>query len=134
MRTTRSVLPVVLLLAAAAACSGSDDDNPSLEAPSPTVPVPTSVASGGGAPEIQAVKRNRFVPDALTIKEGQSVRVFDTDPDAPHNFVVNGVGRSPTLEQGDTFSLQFKKAGTYRFVCTFHEARGMVGTITVTAS
>jgi plastocyanin len=129
------VLPVVLLLAAAAACSGSDDDdNPTLGAPSPTMPVPTTVVSGGGAPEIEAVKRNRFVPDSLTIKEGQSVRVFSTDPDAPHNFVVDGVGRSPTLEQGDTFSLQFKKAGTYKFVCTFHEARGMVGTITVTAS
>jgi len=127
------VLPVVLLLAAAAACSGSDDDNPTVEGPSPTVPVPTTVVSGGGAPEIQAVKRNRFVPDTVTIKVGQSVRVFDTDPDAPHNFVVDGVGRSPTLEQGDSFSLRFDKAGTYRFVCTFHEARGMVGTVTVTA-
>ena len=127
----------VLLLAGVAACS-NNDDNPALQAPtsappSTSAPATTSPATSGN-PEIQAAPGTRFLPNTLTIKAGQSVHVVDTDPDVPHNFVVDGVGRSKTMEQGDTFTLKFDKAGTYRFVCTFHEARGMTGTITVTTS
>jgi plastocyanin len=67
----------------------------------------------------------------LTLAAGDSVKVTDADPDVPHNFVVSGVGRSETMSSGDVFTLRFPTAGTFQFVCTFHQAQGMEGTITV---
>jgi plastocyanin len=80
--------------------------------------------------DLRALPRNRWSTDALTIAVGDSVRVTDNDPDAPHNFVVPGVGESDTMEEGDVFTLRFPKAGTFEFVCTFHEST-MKGTVLV---
>jgi plastocyanin len=37
---------------------------------------------------------------------------------------------SPTMSGGDKWLAKFTKAGSYKYVCTFH-APGMAGTITV---
>jgi plastocyanin len=137
MKITR-LLATTLLLAGGAACA-NNDDNPTLQAPSASAPgattqQPTATPKGTGTAEVRAMRFNTFNPDKVSIKVGQTVTVLDTDDYAPHNFVVKGVGRSPTLNMGDTYTLRFAKAGTYRFVCTFHESKGMVGTITVTPS
>jgi plastocyanin len=36
------------------------------------------------------------------------------------------------MNQGDTFEIKFTQAGTYTYVCKFHEANNMRGTVTVT--
>ena len=36
------------------------------------------------------------------------------------------------MNQGDSFEIKFTKPGTYSYVCKFHEASNMRGTITVT--
>ena len=135
MKITR-VVAATLLLAGGAACS-NNNDNPTLQAPVASAPgttqQPTATPQGTGTAEVRAVHPNRFDPDRVTIAAGQTVTVLDLDDYAPHNFVVQGVGRSKTLNKGDTFTLRFAKPGTYRFVCTFHASQGMVGTITVTA-
>jgi plastocyanin len=125
------IFPIVVaaVLAAGTAGCSSDDDTAS---PTPT-PATTTAGSGGTrAAEIHALTGNEFSPTSLTIKAGTAVKVIDDDGNAPHNFVVDGVGRSETMNQGDQFSLTFPTAGTFEFVCTFHEAQGMKGTITVT--
>lgn len=122
------------LVAGAVACSSSDDDtatpNPS-PAPSLGTPTPTVTSGLGTVHDIRALNGNRWSDDALVLAVGDTVKVTDIDPEEQHNFVVEGVGRSPTLGEGDTFSLRFGKAGTYEFVCTFHESQGMTGTVTV---
>ena len=124
-----------LLLAGTAACS-SDDDNAGTPTPTPGTTTPaasgtTPPASGGKVYEVKEVSGNAFSPTDLKLKAGDSVHVTDVDPGAPHNFTVDGVGHSDTMSNGDTFTLRFDKAGSYRFVCTFHERQGMEGTITV---
>ena len=119
----------VVLAGGLASCSGSDD---STAAPTPTAsPSATSTGTPGSTiHDLRALPRNRWSSDTLTIAVGDSIRVTDNDPDAPHNFVVPGVGESETLEEGDVFTLRFPKAGTFAFVCTFHEST-MTGSVLV---
>ena len=139
MRITPYLLATVLA-AGAVGCSSSDDHtaspNPSpapsqsTSAPAPTATTPAATADGKVL-ELKAEAGLKFSPTSLTIKIGDSVKVVDTDENVPHNWVVTNVGRSPTLSNGDTFTLKFDRAGVFDFVCTFHEAQGMGGTITV---
>ncbi|MDP9182404.1 MAG: cupredoxin domain-containing protein [Actinomycetota bacterium] len=131
MRITQLwVAPV--LVAGAVACASSDDEtatpNPT---PAPSQESPSGSVGTGTVHDVSATTGNHWSPSTLTLKAGDSVKVTDVDPDAPHNFVVAGVGRSKTLNEDDTFTLTFPTAGTFDFVCTFHETQGMVGTITV---
>jgi plastocyanin len=53
---------------------------------------------------------------------------------ADHTFTVASLGKdSGNMGPGSTYRLTFTKAGTYDFVCSYHEAFGMSGTITVKA-
>ena len=141
MRITPYLLATVLA-AGTVGCSSSDDHdaapNPSpapsqgTSAPGATATATTPAATTGGTVhQLKAETGFRFSPASLTLKVGDSVKVVDTDPDVPHNWVVTNVGRSPTLSEGDTYTLKFDRAGVFDFVCTFHEAQGMGGMITV---
>lgn len=133
MRITPLVVAAVLV-SAAVACASSEDQTATprpTPAPSQGLPSPTSSATASTVHDLRALTLNRWSEKALTLAVGDTVKVTDTDPEALHSFVVPGVGRSETMSEGDTFSLRFTKAGTYAFVCSFHEAQGMTGTITV---
>jgi len=127
MRITRLAV-AVLVASAAVACGGSD--NKASSSPTPTQAGPTGTGTGT-VHDLRALKGNRWSVATLDLKVGDTVKVTDTDDDVPHNFIVTGVGHSNTMNGGDTFSLTFDKAGTYAFVCSFHESQGMEGTINV---
>ncbi len=99
--------------------------------PAPTPAQTTPGTAEGTVHDLRALAGNRWSTATLTIEVGDAVKVTDVDPDAPHNFVVEGVGRSQTMNNGDVFTLRFDRAGAYAFVCTFHEEQGMAGTVTV---
>jgi plastocyanin len=129
MRTSRIAVAAVLA-AGLAGCSGSDTK----AEPTPVGTTPSATATGtttGTVHDLRALAGNRWSTGTLTLAVGDSVKVTDADPDVPHNFVVAGVGHSETMNSGDVFTLTFDKAGSYGFVCTFHESQGMEGTITV---
>jgi plastocyanin len=88
-----------------------------------------------------------FVPGTVTIKSGDTVHwtnaystthtvTFDPAKAAtPGNAAVpEGVAPfdSGNIEEDGSFSHTFTVKGTYKYVCTLHEAMGMVGTIVVT--
>jgi plastocyanin len=124
--------PIVLAAVLAAGTAGcSSDDKTASPTPTPATTSAGTGATGGTAPVIHMRRGNSFSPSELTVAVGTKVKVVDDDGDAPHNIVVDGVGRSETMQEGDEFSLTFSKAGTFQFVCTFHEAQGMKGTVTV---
>ena len=131
---TLQLVAATTLVAGAVACASSDDEtrtpNPS-PAPSQASPSGSGPAATGAVHELRALAGNHWSVGALTLKAGDSVKVIDADNDVPHNFVVDGVGRSETMNGGDEFRLTFPNAGTFAFVCTFHENQGMKGTITV---
>jgi plastocyanin len=59
---------------------------------------------------------------------------WKNDGTAVHNVVFDNqqVPSSDPMNQNDTFEIKFTKPGTYSYVCKFHEANNMRGTVTVT--
>lgn len=75
----------------------------------------------------------KFEPASLSVKVGDVIQ-WSNDGSSIHNvtFDSKAVPTSDTMSGGDKFQLKFSKPGTYHYVCTFHVAAGMAGTITVT--
>lgn len=75
----------------------------------------------------------KFAPTTVTAKVGDVVQ-WKNDGTLVHNVVFDNqaVPSSDSMNQGDTFEVKFTKPGTYSYVCKFHEANNMRGTVTVT--
>lgn len=73
---------------------------------------------------------DRFSPTALTIAVGDSVRVVNDDTNH-HTWTDSGHWDSGDLSQSASFTFRFTTAGTFDFVCSYHEAVGMTGRVTV---
>jgi plastocyanin len=71
-----------------------------------------------------------FSPASLTVSVGDTVTWTNAD-DSPHTVTAEGAFDSGNLEPGQTFSFTFAEAGTYTYVCQYHDE--MVATITVAA-
>ena len=88
----------------------------------------------------------RFIPDTVTIKAGDTVKwtnphnishtvTFDPSTAAAKENAVLPAGVEPfdsgPVEEEGTFSHTFTAKGTYKYVCVYHEAMGMAGTVIV---
>jgi cytochrome c oxidase subunit II len=103
-----------------------------------TLPPGTTAAGEkvSGAPagvKVNETDTLKFEPSSATAKVGDVIEWINTGT-AVHNVVFDnkGVPSSDSMNQGDSFEIKFTKAGTYSYVCKFHEASNMRGTITVT--
>jgi plastocyanin len=91
--------------------------------------------------------KSRFDPDTVTIAAGDTVKwtntgfvthsvTFDPSMAAKAADVALPAGVSPfdsgNIEEDGTFSHTFTVKGNYKYICKFHEAMGMVGTVIVT--
>ncbi len=91
-------------------------------------------AAGAEAPQPQPpntiVMHNfDFSPMMLTVPVGTTVTWHNMDGE-PHTVTsLDGLFRSGALDQDETYSFTFKKAGTYKYVCTIHPR--MTGTVVV---
>lgn len=75
------------------------------------------------------IKNFDFSPMALTVPVGTTVVWKNLDGE-PHTVVsLDGLFRSPALDQGDSYSFTFTKAGTFKYLCTIHPR--MMATVTV---
>ena len=76
-----------------------------------------------------AIRNFMFEPMSLVVAAGTKVtwKNFDGEPHTIHS--IDDAFRSGALDQSDTFSFQFDKPGTYRYVCSIHPQ--MVATIVV---
>jgi plastocyanin len=85
---------------------------------------------GGGASSLTMVD-NAFEPADLTVASGTELQLSN-EGQAPHTFTVQGNGIDEEVEAGQSSSVTIDlEAGDYDFVCEFHEAQGMTGTLTV---
>jgi plastocyanin len=90
--------------------------------------------------------KGAFVPATVKISAGDTVSwtnpgitthtvTFDPAQAANKDNVALPAGvapfGSPDMEEDATFSHTFTAKGTYKYVCKYHEAMGMVGTIIV---
>ena len=76
----------------------------------------------------------RFVPETLTINEGDSVRFLWSGQILPHNAIeVNEVFNSgDAMRNVDyTYNFTYNQSGVYEFYCEPHRDLGMLGEITV---
>lgn len=72
------------------------------------------------ADNMVVMKNFDYSPMSLTVPVGATVTWKNLDGE-PHTVVsVDGAFRSQALDQNDTYSFTFKKAGTYKYVCSIH--------------
>ncbi len=132
---------VLLLLAGAtlvlASCGGDggngDPGNGGADGTAP--PAATDTADDGedgdsGETRI-AMEDNVFVPATLTVAAGAELEL-DNEGENPHTFTIEEAGidvEVPAGENGET--TVDLDPGSYEFICRFHEAQGMTGTLEV---
>jgi plastocyanin len=59
--------------------------------------------------------------------------VKNSNPTTPHTFTVTGQSIDITNDAGQSQTVTINlPAGTYPFICRFHQGLGMKGTLTVT--
>jgi plastocyanin len=116
-RTITIGLVLAALGAGLAACGGYGDDSGA-----------TTTARTGDAKV--SVQDNAFKPSVVKIAVGDTV-TFTNDGAIPHTVTATDGAKfdSGTLAPGATFSFTADRAGTVKYVCTFHA--GMQGTIEV---
>ncbi|MBS0374772.1 MAG: cupredoxin domain-containing protein [Proteobacteria bacterium] len=93
----------------------------------------TPGAPAPGAPSAATIKLEHFMfgPTTITVPAGVPVHWRNLDGEVHTVVSLDGLFRSPALDQGDEFSYTFKAPGHYRYVCTLHPQ--MMGEIVVTA-
>lgn len=121
-RGRRALIGLVAVLAVlGAACSKSSSSGSG------------SSSGGGGVTLKQGAGGLVFSPTSLTVEKGASLEVSNVGSSA-HTFTINGKGIDVVNDPGQSQKVTITLApGTYPFVCRFHEAQGMKGTLTVTA-
>ena len=76
------------------------------------------------------LKGKKFHPATVTIKKGGKVKWVWKDGAVPHNVTSTGHKfKSSTLKTSGTFTVTFKKKGTFKYTCTIHP--GMKGKVIV---
>ena len=90
---------------------------------------PSAAPAAAAADSSIAIRNLMFEPMSLEVAAGTKVtwKNFDGEPHTIHS--IDDAFRSGALDQNDTFSFQFDKPGTYRYVCSIHPQ--MVATIVV---
>lgn len=94
-----------------------------------------TAATGHAASAAVAVERVRIVdfafrPRRVTVERGTRVRWVNRGAVAHTSTSTKGLWDSGLLAQGEGFTRVFRKAGTFRYLCTVHPA--MTGRIVVT--
>ena len=75
------------------------------------------------------IKNFDFSPMAVTAPVGASVTWKNLDPE-PHTVTSDvGLFHSGALDQDESFTYRFDKAGVYHYVCSIHPR--MMGSITI---
>jgi plastocyanin len=82
--------------------------------------VATVVAAGASVAADKWVTTydSKYLPGVVTIRTGERV-TWVNDDDLPHDATGNGWA-TPLLNKGDSYSLRFNRAGTYRYYCSIH--------------
>lgn len=89
-----------------------------------TIVAPTPVR---GATHTVEIGDGFFSPASLSVQVGDTVTWTNVD-DSPHT-VTSGAFDSGNLDAGQTFSFTFTEAGTFDYVCNYHDE--MTASITV---
>ena len=132
---TRAVLlvPLALSIIALGGCGSSASSTGSHTSAAGTGSSAAAAMHAGPAGTIHIVMKNiAFNPGTIHARVGQTVTWTDQD-DAPHNVTYASGPRfnsSPTITNGESWTLTLNQAGVIHYLCTIHP--GMSGVIVVT--
>lgn len=91
----------------------------------------TPAAAGKAAATVTMTADLKYKPDSVTIKKGETVSWKNTDSQI-HDVKFKAGQNSPdVMNANQEWSRAFPDAGTFDYVCTYHEANGMKGTVVV---
>ena len=115
--------------------SGGGGGGGNADQPAPTAEDNGGASAGGGGggtgPGAQVTMKDiKFNPGSVTIKPGGKV-TWTNDDSVGHDVTADSFesGSPGGIDGGSTYSHVFKKAGTYKYVCSVHP--GMEGTVKV---
>ncbi len=126
----RLIVPIAVaaLTLLGVACGGGGDGGTAAPAPQGTTPTETAASPAG---DTLRMRDNEFVPSEFTVQAGSEI-TLQNEGQAPHTFTIEGENIDHEVQAGETETESLElQPGTYDFVCRFHEAAGMVGTLTV---
>jgi len=75
-----------------------------------------------------SMQNSAFNPKEITIFAGDTITWTNNDA-MLHDVDIQGLGESPDLRKGETYSMTFDKPGTYSYICGIHPS--MKGTVIV---
>lgn len=75
--------------------------------------------------------KNRFVPDKITIKKGDSIKFINKSNNF-HNVVIEKLKiRTKLIKKGDFLVIKSDQVGRFTYYCQPHKSMGMVGEIVI---
>ncbi|MBI4147727.1 cupredoxin family copper-binding protein [Candidatus Woesearchaeota archaeon] len=100
--TTKTLLGIFVLLLLAVACA------------------PKEAAPAAEADVTVRIKDFAFIPEVVTVKEGQTIK-WVNDDSAVHTVEANNKAfSSPELYQNDAWVWKADKKGAYEYICGIH--------------
>lgn len=133
MHLPRSAALALVTSFALAACAPQDSGNNTLVgSKSPAASQPPAGNGGAGSTEIEA-KDNEFAPKELDVKAGDVTITLKNTGVSPHTFTSSELSVDQDVNAGKTVEIKLTglKAGTFKFICKYHESLGMVGELKV---
>jgi plastocyanin len=97
-----------------------------------TAALAASVPATAGSTASVSMVDNAFKPASATVTVGDTV-TWRNDGKAPHEVSSSAFG-SGNVDPGKAYSWKASKAGTFSYVCRYHESLGMKGTLVVRAA
>jgi plastocyanin len=87
---------------------------------------PSSPASGDHVTiKGSSITTYHFAPRTLAVEKGDTVH-WGWNSNAPHNVTFKKIAAHSPTGASVKYSHTFKKAGTYRYLCTIHGFRGRI--------
>lgn len=130
-----SVALLCMAALAIAGCGGDDDGDTTAAGGGAPAAESGGGDAGGGAAAVDAAQVDiadfKYEPMEVTVKTGGTVTWTNSDA-ANHTASGEPLGEgfdTGTLGKGDSKEVAFEQAGTFQYVCLFHQF--MTGTVTV---
>lgn len=118
----RAALVALAATALLAGCGGSGGSSGG------TGSVTTTGAAGAQTATVGMTDQLKFSPSTVQAKVGTVTLTVRNEGQVPHNLVFDdsALGKTGTVDgkSDTTLKVTLSKAGTYRFVCTFHPGMG----------
>jgi plastocyanin len=145
VNAARTVLAGLAIVTLVAGC-GDDDDSggsattkpaaaattkPAAAATTAAGGAATTAASGGGAAQMKVtvdIKDFKFDADTVHVAKGGSVTWTNSD-NQNHTATAAGGFNTGTIKPGESKTVTFDTAGTFKYACSFHPF--MTGTVVV---